>query len=232
MAKTATIQINNVPMSVLYETPSGNGPHPCMVVMFHRGGFDEFTKKILKDLADLNIFAAAPDVYHWQPIKDTPEKNSFPNDTDLIQDIGGTIDWISELQSVNAKRLGIIGHCMGGRMAFLGASIYRQFKVCIPYYSGNMFKAWGKDNQPTPFDQLSEIKAEVLGFFGNEDENPSLDDVDMISSELTGSDIKHQFHRYDGAGHAFQNFLSADRFREEARNDSWLKTETFLKEKL
>ena len=63
-------------------------------------------------------------------------------------------------------------------------------------------------------------------------DNPSPADVDMIEAEFKSAGISFEVHRYDGAGHAFQNFLSPERYRDTADKDSWERTLNFLAENL
>lgn len=231
MADYTEVKVDDVPMRIAFSIPEGDGPHPAVVLMFHRGGFDDFTIKVLDDLAANGYVAAAPDVYHWPPVLEPASENPFPVDPEIIKDISATLDWLEGRGDVDMDRLGIMGHCMGGRMAFLGASTHPQFKACLPHYPGNMFKPWSEDG-PAPFELLKDMKASVMGFFGNDDGNPSPEDADKISAELTRLGIEHEFHRYDGAGHAFQNFLAPERYRPEATEDSWAKAIKFLAAKL
>lgn len=227
MAEIGEIQVDGAPMRILHAAPAAVGRHAAVVVMFHRDGFDDFTRKIVDDLAAAGYVAAAPDVYHWPPVHEVPRDNPFPRDPGIIKDVAATVDWLKGRADVDGGRLGILGHCMGGRMAFLGAASNPAFRACVVYYGGNMFVPWSDDGPP-PFDLLGNIRGEVIGFFGNDDQNPSPEDVNRIDAELDRLGIAHEFHRYDGAGHAFQNFLSAPRYREEATRDSWAKTLRFL----
>ncbi|MCZ6620077.1 MAG: dienelactone hydrolase family protein [Gammaproteobacteria bacterium] len=49
---------------------------------------------------------------------------------------------------------------------------------------------------------------------------------------LAEAGVRHTFHRYDGAGHAFQNFPSKERYREKQSEDAWEKVRAFLQEQL
>jgi carboxymethylenebutenolidase len=228
MAQFDEVKVDGVPMRIAWSAPAGKGPHPGMLIMFHRGGFDDFTLKVADDLAELGIVAAVPDVYHWPPVHEVASENPFPRDPEIVKDVGATIAWMDKRGDVDPGRLGIIGHCMGGRMAMLGAATHDSITAVVNYYGGNLFKPWSDDGPP-PFDLLKNIRGPVLGFSGTDDGNPSPEDMDKIGAELTRHGIAHEFHLYDGAGHAFQNFLSSERYREEATKDSWGKTVTFLR---
>ena len=71
-----------------------------------------------------------------------------------------------------------------------------------------------------------------MGFFGNEDENPSPKYVNDYSAALKKSGVEHTFHRYDGAGHAFQSFNSEERYHHNASVDACEKVLAFFEEKL
>jgi carboxymethylenebutenolidase len=68
----------------------------------------------------------------------------------------------------------------------------------------------------------------MIGFFGLDDTNPSPADVDTIDAELSRHGKTHEFHRYEGAGHAFLNFTNADRYRPSQAKDAWEKMLAFL----
>jgi carboxymethylenebutenolidase len=74
---------------------------------------------------------------------------------------------------------------------------------------------------------LQNIDCPIIGFFGNDDQNPSPADVDRIAATLKGHGKTFAFHRYDGAGHAFQNFKEAN-YRKEASDDAWAKLIPFF----
>jgi carboxymethylenebutenolidase len=72
----------------------------------------------------------------------------------------------------------------------------------------------------------------VVGFFGNDDKNPSPEDVDKFAAELTAHGVRHVFHRYDGAAHAFQSFQTPALYRPVQSDDAWTKAMAWLAEEL
>ena len=67
----------------------------------------------------------------------------------------------------------------------------------------------------------------LLGLFGNDDENPDPAQVDQIEAELKAQGKQYEFHRYDGAGHAFFNY-AAGRYQLEQATDGWEKVFAFF----
>ena len=212
---------------------SHSGPHPAMVVMCHGAGIDDFTKDRVDRLAQAGFVAAAPDVFHRIPdITDPAEKRTNMTDTQIANDIKATISFLQGRSDVDGSRIGIVGHCMGGRFSFMGAIESSAIKACVVYYGGNMMKIWGKDISKAPFERLDEISCPVIGFFGLDDENPSPADVDQIEKRLKDLGVDYEFHRYEDTGHAFQNFLAADKFRPGPNDKAWERTLKFLQDKL
>ena len=81
-----------------------------------------------------------------------------------------------------------------------------------------------------PIRLAARINCPVIGFFGEEDKNPPPADVDDYSSALSEAGVPHTFHRYVGAGHAFQNFPTPERYRHEQSEDAWQKVLAFLED--
>jgi carboxymethylenebutenolidase len=119
---------------------------------------------------------------------------------------------------------------MGGHILFVAACALADFACAVACYPTGMFESWG--GGATPFDQLARISCPVIGFFGNEDRNPSPQDADKIDAELARLGIAHAFHRYPGAGHGFQRPTKDAPAIRAAQSDSWEKTFAFLAEKL
>jgi carboxymethylenebutenolidase len=126
---------------------------------------------------------------------------------------------LEHLTGADPKRVGVIGFCMGGRLAFLHAANNAHLGAAVVFHGGNITMAQG--SLPSPFDQARNIEAPLLGLFGAEDKNPSPLDVQKIDSELTRLGKQHQFYAYDGAGHAFLNFTRPAVFREVQANEAW-----------
>lgn len=224
--------VDGSPMRMFVARPENfSGARPAVLIMHHKGGIDEFPRDRAARLAQAGYLAAVPDLYHRAPGKTPDEQLAGLRDPEIIADIAATVDYLTAKENAKTDGLAILGHCMGGRLAFLGASVDRRLRAVVAYYSGNMFKPWGIPG-PTPFERLGELHCPVLGFFGNDDKNPSPADVDKLDAELTRLGTRHTFHRYDQAGHAFQNFANPGGFRPGPAEDSWNKTLRFFNEEL
>ncbi len=227
MATFDRLVVGGSVMSVRVAEPDGAGPHPGIVVTHHRGALDAFTCRFSDDLAAAGYVAAAPSFYHRRPDGEATQASMAAlDDAEMIADMNATARYLGGRADVRADALGIVGHCMGGRAAFLGASTDGVYRACGIFYGGNIFKPWGAGN-PAPFARIADISCPVIGFFGNDDDNPSPADVAALSAGFAGHAIRHSFHRYDGAGHAFQNFLG-DNFREAQAKDAQVKLLVFL----
>lgn len=230
MSELVEVNVDGSPMRICTASPAGDGPFPAVLVTIHGGGLDDFEFDLADKLASEGYITAAPDIFHRQPEGlDRTAKREALTDDGLIADANAGVAWLESTGRADLGRAAILGHCMGGRHAYLGASVNPVFRCVVAYYGGNMFVPWGHDG-PSPFDRLSNLKVPVMGFYGNDDANPSPDDVNKIDAELDKLGVSHEFHRYDGAGHAFQNFMSEESYRDAATKDSWGRTVEFLKQ--
>jgi carboxymethylenebutenolidase len=216
-------------MRLHVSVPEGSGPFPGLAVIQHQWGVDEFIQNMTARLAQSGYVAAAPDLYH----RDGPEctddvvaRRSRLSDRKVINDVNATVNFLQSHRAVDKNQLGIIGFCMGGRVAYLMSAASPVFKAAVAYYPGNIFRAWGRDI-PSPFERTSEIHCAVQGHFGADDQNPSPEDMQKLDTELTRFNQPHEFHSYLNAGHAFMD-NTRESYRPHADETSWPRTLEFL----
>ena len=229
MGHWETTPVDGQPMRVYVDAPAGRTTAPGIVVIMHGPGLDRFIEDRVEDLARHGYAAAAPDLYHRQP-KDNADmmtRIGRLRDPEIAADADAAVGVLRALSSPRVGDLAVLGFCMGGRITYMLAGARPQYwKAAGVFYGGNIMKAWG--DAPPPFDLTEHIACPVIGFFGAEDPNPSTADVHKIDAELTKLGKPHEFHMYDGAGHAFLNFMNAERYREPQAKDAWAKMLAFL----
>jgi carboxymethylenebutenolidase len=234
MAHWEEMTVDGNPVKIFAGMPPkdtrGDGPHPAFMICQHAPGLDAFVERVIDRLAEAGYASFAWDAYH-RTGADHPERREKVTDDGLITDMKATLAHMAKNPKIDMRRVGIMGHCMGGRTAYLGAASIDAFKVCGVFWGGSILMPRGHSG-PSPLDLTRNIKCPVIGFFGNEDANPSPVDVNKIDAELTRCGVPHDFHRYDGAGHAFQNFTNAKNYREAQAEDAWGKELAFFKTKL
>ncbi len=233
-----TVDVQGSPMEVFVFEPPGAGPHPGIVLCQHipvgHTGIenDTFTLKAAERYAENGYVVAAPFIFHWWPKEAEMQlkRDEFRDDR-TIPDLDAAFAYLAALENVDSGRIGVVGFCWGGRVSWLGAGSNPDYKACAVFYGGRIKLTMGEGTPPA-IDLAPNIKCPVIGFFGNEDQNPSPEDVDDYEAALAAAGVEHVFHRYDGAGHAFQSFDNEERYRHEASEDAWDKVLAFFGEKL
>jgi carboxymethylenebutenolidase len=231
VANTIPLKIGNIETTALMQMPKGPGPFPGVVVTFHKDGLNEFTEWVVDDLAANGFAAIAPNHFHvLPPGKGPDDRKDYLDDEKLAQDLRAAAEWLKAQKEVGPK-LALIGHCMGGRTTWVGLETWPDLWAagCV-FYSGGAQGTQGK-KYPAPAERFAEVACPVAGFFGNNDKNPSPADVNLYDERLTKLGKPHEFHRYDGAGHAFLNKF-ADSYRETQAKDAWAKALAFMRRHL
>jgi carboxymethylenebutenolidase len=245
MAQWDRIDVDASPMRLYVGMPSLGRAFPAVIVIHPDSGVDKFIEDRVENLAQQGYLAIAPDLYHRQTSPaagvssvaagvsedgDMLTRIDRLRDPEVINDVNAAVNYARRLKDTQLGDVGIIGFCMGGRVAYLMAASKPVFKAAGVFYGGDIMKAWG--NGPTPFDLTPYIHCPIAGFFGAEDANPSPADVDRIAAQLDKYRKPREFHRYPEAGHAFLSFTNPASYREGPARDAWDKLIPFLQRNL
>ena len=205
-----------------------------VVVIHHMPGYDRATKEMVRRFAELGYDALCPNLYFREAPGAAPDdaaatvraQGGVPDER-LVGDVAGAAAYLRALDTSNGK-VAVIGHCSGGRQSVLSAC-HLDLQAAVDCYG-----AFVTGTPPADFpmtgnlvDQLPNLKAPLLGLFGNEDAYPSPEQVDELEEILKGQGSPYEFHRYDDAGHAF---FAVDRpsYRVAAANDGWERIAAFF----
>jgi len=201
----------------VHEWGSADADAPGILLLQEIFGVSDYIKQRAADLHALGYYVIAPEIY-WR-LDDTELDESSPELLQRAMGIVGRLDWdlavkdaLAALRYLQArgKGAGVVGFCFGGGLAFNVAALSRP-DVLVSYY-GSALK--------NLLELTPQVTAPTLHHFGNTD---TFLDVDAIVPGLGDAEI----HRYDGAGHAFDNplpmFHNAD-----ASALAWRRTEDFL----
>ncbi|MSP40296.1 MAG: dienelactone hydrolase family protein [Deltaproteobacteria bacterium] len=217
------------PMPIHVSAPEGAGTFPAIVVIQHQSGVDEFIQAMTRRLAEQGYVAAAPDLYHRDGPNcqdDLRTRSTRLSDRRVTGDVGACVEFLKRQSTVDAKRIGIIGFCMGGRVCYLMAAAIPDFKAAVTFYPGNTGRAWGRDI-PSPLERTVEIRCPVQGHFGNDDKNPAPEDRAKLDAELLKHGKLHEFFAYADAGHAFMDDTK-ESHRPQAEAQAWPRTSDFF----
>ncbi len=228
-----TIPVDGQNMWAYMSLPDGAGPHPGVVVIQHGPGLNNFIQDFTRRLAAEGYAAIAPNMYH----RDDPtvqgetffDKIGRLRDDTVIEDVNATIRHLSTLPMVRGDRIGITGFCFGGRVAYLMAAVNPVIRASGLFYPWHIMAPWGEG--PSPLDRTPSLKnCQVVGFFGEDDQDPTVEEARKIDAELTRQGKSHEFHYYAGAPHGFMANTNPERYRPGAARDAWGKLlDTFQK---
>jgi carboxymethylenebutenolidase len=182
---------------------------PAIVVVQEWWGLTDWVKGVADRYAAQGYVAIAPDLYRGK-VATTPElahelMRGLP-DARARQDIraaGAHAD-----AKLGAKRTGVIGFCMGGRLAQMAALDKGDFDAVVMAYGSP---------ESTP-DRLKTLKAPLLGIFGADDRGIGPDQTGPLQVALAkygkpGSSV----HVYPGVGHAFLRDAGSPAGEEQAK---------------
>ena len=128
----------------------------------------------------------------------------------------------------------MIGSCSGGRHTFLVACQTEGIDAAADLWGGGVIMApdqLSPMKPVSPIDLTANLKAPLIGIFGNDDENPSFEAVNQLEERLKLEGKQYEFHRYEGAGHGFFSYYSPN-YRQKQTADGWRRVWTFFEEHL
>ncbi|HXM92903.1 MAG TPA: dienelactone hydrolase family protein [Candidatus Dormibacteraeota bacterium] len=222
--KTETVHYNSGDETVsgFLALPKGGGKHPALIVIHEWWGLNDQVKEDAQKFAAEGYVTLAVDLYRGKAATSPDEAHELmrglPEDRG-IRDLEAAFAYLAARPDVKADKIGVVGWCMGGGWAIKLAVQEPKLAACIVNYG----------SLPIDPENISKIKAPVLGNFGAEDRGIPPSAVRAFEKAMKEAvDIKI----YDGAGHAFENPNNKDGYRAEAAADAWNRMFAFLKRTL
>jgi carboxymethylenebutenolidase len=198
-----TIKTADGSFSAYVARPEGAGPFPAVVVIQEIFGVNRFVRAVADRLAADGYLAVAPDLF-WRiepgiDITDQSEaewKKAFElyNAFDVakgVEDIGATVAAVRARPDCNGK-VGAVGYCLGGLLAYLTAA-RTDADAVVSYYGVGIDNFLG---------EAQAIKKPLLLHIAGEDQFVPKPAQEKIIEGLRGHP-NVALHTYPGRDHAF-----------------------------
>jgi carboxymethylenebutenolidase len=196
-----TIQTSHGTTPGYLAQPDAAGKYPGVVVIQEWWGLDAHIKSVADKFARAGFVALAPDLYHGEIAREPDEARKLAMSLIADQanaDIQGAADYLTSLDSVQPKKVGTVGFCMGGgislRMSWIGKD---NIGAVVVFYGG----AHGGITD----EQFKSVHAPVLGLFGEEDKGIPVESVKQWEAKFKEFGKTNEMIIYPNAGHAFFN---------------------------
>jgi carboxymethylenebutenolidase len=229
----AKIKVADGEMPGYFARPEGVANPPVVLVAMEIFGLHEYIRDVTRRLAKLGALAVAPDYYFRKgdltKITDIPQLlplvNSKP-DAELLSDLDSTVAW-AKSQGGDTSKLGIIGFCRGGRTVWDYSAHSPALKAGAAFYGPPVDAPnplWPK----SPTQLAPEMKAPVLGLYGEADTGIPVATVEALKAALAENKKTAEFKIYPGAPHGFHADYRAT-YRKDAADDAWAQMQVWFK---
>lgn len=207
-----------------YLAMTGNEPRPGVVIVHENQGLTEHIKDVTRRLAQEGFTVLALDALSGQGGTPSDKDAAIAkikqlDDSEIIANYQAAVDLLKRHPHSSGK-VGSVGFCWGGRVSGLLAAHSDNLDAAVIYY--------GK----SPASELvKHIHCPMLMHYGADDKNINAT-VPAFRAALDAAGKDYTLHRYEGAGHAFNNDTRSDRYHAGAAAESWPRTVSFLQHAL
>lgn len=220
------LQVNGNGAYAYLAEPDDNAQHPGVVVIQEWWGLEPHVRGLAERLASAGFVAAVPDLYHGKIATEPDDAQKMvmmlrQNVDRASAEIIGALEALKAKANVEPKKLGLIGFCVGGFLAYTVASRYSDLGAVVSFY--------GAGYDPTPA-EVSKVNAPLLAIYGSQDRSVSAEQRDKIARLYKEQGKTFSMKVYD-AGHAFLN-PDHGAGNETAAADAWKHALSFLHQQL
>ena len=168
------VSVNGGQMPGYIAAPAKAGKFPTVLVVPEVFGMHRYQQDICRRLAKAGYvgvtfdpFFRSGDLSKISDIKEVVGKANSLADDVMLADLDALVEMVSKHKKVNPAKLGITGHCRGGRTVWMAVSHSKKFKAGVSWYGGlnPMPPAMPK----TPHDVVANLNAPVLGLYAGAD---------------------------------------------------------------
>jgi carboxymethylenebutenolidase len=225
------MQVDGQTMEGYLTQPEAAGKYPAVMVIQEVWGVNSHIQAVTDRLPSQGYVGLAPALFHregrmtlglYEELDTALARLGRCTDANIVADLKASMDYLKSQPFVDAQRIGVVGFCFGGRVAYQAACNLPDLQAAVVFYGGRILQPLGGDG-PAPIEQTANINAPILGLFGEEDQNPSPQDVARIEAALRQHGKTYEFHMYPGCGHGFHCDARVS-YRPEAAKDAWSKT--------
>lgn len=190
--------------------PQGRGPFPAIVVLMEAYGITRHIQGVCERLAAAGYVALAPDIYHGEVfdygnMDPVLAKIRTVDDATVMTEIATSLDWLGEQPEVAGDRSGIIGFCMGGRLAYL-ANIRHAARIAATaaFYGGGIAPE-GADRfgRTPPVGETGGMQHPIFLGYGTEDASIPAAEHGRVAETLSTHKKRYTLAVYPDAGHGF-----------------------------
>ena len=199
---------------------------PTVLVVQEIFGVHEYIQDVCRRFAKLGYFAVAPalfarqgDVSKMSEMSEISKVVSRVPDAQVMSDLDAAVDWASKSGKANTAKLGITGFCWGGRIVWLYAAHNPKLKAGVAWY-GRLVGERDPLHPKYPIDVVSELKAPVLGLYGEKDNGIPLDTIEQMRKAVQAAGKTAEIVVLPNAGHAFHADYRPS-YRAEAAAEGW-----------
>jgi carboxymethylenebutenolidase len=208
--------------------PAGAGPG--VMVMQEWWGLVPQIKTTCDGFAAEGFVALAPDLYRGELAEhDEMDKaghlmSTLPMDR-AARDMGGAVDYLLGLDSVQGDKIGVVGYCMGGMLTLVVAAQQGdKIAAAAPYYGAPL-------GESAP--DWAGLHAAVRGHFAANDDFFPADAIKALEAQLQGMGKDVELEVHPGSGHAFMNDANVfGTYDAGLAANCWAETVAFLHERL
>ena len=201
--------------------PAGEGPWPGLIVIQEWWGLDAQTIAITERFAGIGYLAFSPDLFHGElaQLGDSQKAMTLTQkySRGAPAELEKVFDGLKSRPDCSGK-VGSVGFCYGGRMS-LALGLSRPLDAVCTFYGGGMQQI---------FDQMSVLKAPVLGMFGDADVSIPPGTIQEFEKILEKLGLEHTIVVYPNSGHAFFRDSDPSVYRPEASKDAWERATGFF----
>jgi carboxymethylenebutenolidase len=206
--------------------PAKGSNFPVVLVVHEIFGVHEYIKDICRRFAKLGHLAVAPDLYaragrvdNLQNFDEIRKVVGQVGDAQVMADLDAALDWAGKNRG-NTAKLGVTGFCWGGRVVWLYAAHQPKLKAGVAWY-GSLIARQPNPLQPkTPIELAAEMKAPVLGLYGEADQGIPVDSVEKMRAALKAAGKPGEIVLYPNGPHGFHADYRPS-YRKEMAEDGW-----------
>ncbi|KAB2383655.1 dienelactone hydrolase family protein [Actinomadura montaniterrae] len=227
MSRIETVKVPDGEFRLHVWTPaSARGPGILLIQEIF--GVGEYMEAVAEDLTAMGYVVAAPDMF-WRIEPNWTTKHTeeaLPKGMSMVSqfdwdkgqdDVEAALGALKGLPEVDG-RVGVLGFCFGGTLAYLLATRAEPDAVVSFYGSG----------VPGALGALDAVRSPLQFHFGGSDDFIPREDVAAVERAVAGRD-RTEIHVQEDGGHAFHNRKAPMFYQPEPADRAWRLTEDFLR---